>query len=104
MNYNYFSEALGKRIHTKEDYLREMKVQGMVPKKEADQTVAEYKKNSHKPYKICKDTECLISGIKMHRPDKNGKIKLSDREIDKMKSMGVSFNPSFQPTGMKGGF
>jgi len=104
MNYKHYNRALGKMIHTKRDYFKEMKRQGMVPQEEAEQMVRDYEKRRNQPYKPTGKAMGLIRSFADMRKDKHGRIKLSDRQIDAMKKTGVVFNPRFKPTGIKGGF
>ena len=104
MSYKHYNRSLQKMIHTKEDYWKEMKRQGMVPLKEAEAMAKDYEKRRNQPHKVSDKTIGLVRSIGDMRKDKNGKIKLSDRQIDAMKATGVNFNPSFRPTDTKGGF
>ena len=102
-NYNYFSDALGKRIYTKEQYKEEMKKGGFIPYKEAQQLAEARKKELYKSYD--KPSEKALDLMKSFKQTgkRDGSIKLSDRQIDAMKKVGVCFNPSFMPQGLKGG-
>lgn len=94
----HYNRALGKMIHTKDDYKAEMKRQGMVPQKEADQMAKDFKERTYKSYdKPSDEALSLMRGIGMKHPDRGGKIRLSDREIDQMKKIGVRFEASFDP-------
>lgn len=90
---SHYNRALGKKVYTKDDYLSEMKKQGMVPQKEAEQMVKEFEKRKHTYDKPSEGAMDLMNCISNKRKDKNGKIKLSDREIDQMKKIGVNFTP-----------
>jgi hypothetical protein len=78
----------GKYIRSKRDYEEEMKRQGMIPQEVSDNYVDNLeKKLEENQYKgISKDAERLIRSV--HK-DRDGKIKLSDRQVDEMKKIGV---------------
>ena len=95
------NRALGKYIRGKHHYNEEMKRQGMVSKEKGDEMARKAEESMKKPYKVSNDTLGFIRDAKMH--SKNGKLKLSDREIDFMKKKGVNFNHPGD-MGTEGGF
>lgn len=104
-NYEHFNRALGKHIFSKRQYQDEMARGGYIPFEEGEHLANKNRRESYKPYdKPSKEALDLIRNINMKSPDKNGKIKLSDREIDAMKKVGVNFQFKFQPETLKGGF
>lgn len=50
----HYNHAIGKMIHTKDDYLRELKENGLIPQKEAEQIAAAKRREMNKPYKPSK--------------------------------------------------
>ena len=101
MDYSGYNRALGKYIRGKYHYFDEMKRQGMVSYEEGEDIARKAREKSHKDYKLNEKTEKFLSEVNMRA--KNGKVKLSGREIDYMEKIGVSFKkPEY--LGQKGGW
>jgi len=88
-NYEHFNTALpnwdtpkGKYIRTKEQYDRAVKEAGMV------KYTGEEKSPKLKDYELSSKSRAIIASVK-GKADKRGNVKLSDREIDALKSMGA---------------
>ena len=95
----HYNRAMGKMVHTKEDYLKNMKDMNLVPQKEADQRV----KDNHKPYDKPSDSAMRFMTHITKRKTKDGNIKLSGNEIKEMKKLGVNFDKA-KERPLNGGF
>ena len=89
-NYEHINKALpnwdtpqGKYIKNKDHYDRCMKEAGMVSEDKASSSGPKLKE-----YEISNKARDIINSAKASK-DKNGNIKLSDRTIDAMKSIGA---------------
>jgi hypothetical protein len=89
----------GKYIRNKKEYIDTMKRQGMIPHEQA-QEIAK-KKQILRPYVPSKNLRDLANSIK-DRADKKGNVKLSDRQIDAMKEMGMNFDKKPEGFGPEG--
>ena len=88
---------MGKMVHTKEDYLKNMKDMNLIPSKEADSMARS--KSEHKPYdKPSEDAMRFMTHISKKK-SKGGKIKLSGREVNEMKRLGVHFERAGEHDG-----
>ena len=100
-SYEHYNKALGKYIRSKHHYNDELKRQGMVPQDKGDYLAERAREKMRKPYKIDKDTEQFLSEVKMS--SRNGKVKLSGRQLEFMEKKGVNFKkPEYK--GLKRGF
>lgn len=100
MNYDHFNRALNKRIRNKRQYQNEMKRQGLIPFEQAEEIAKKVREERHKDYKPTKETERFLHNISK---DKNGKVKLSGRQIEYMEKVGVNFKrPEY--LGTEGGW
>lgn len=105
-NYEHFNRAMGKHITSKRHYQEEMKKGGFVPFEEAESIANKAQRESHKDYEPSEKLLNLVSSVKC-RADKKGKVKLSDRQIEAMQSIGVNFKPNKNCQDLsteKGGF
>lgn len=79
----------GKYIKSESHYKEEMKRGGYVTYEEAQQrNKNEQERRSSQKFKVSKPVLSILKEIK-DKADKKGNVKLSDREIDAMKSMGL---------------
>ena len=103
--YAHYNRALNKFISSKRDYNNEMARQGMVPFEEGKAIAEKAKAESMKKYELCQKSKDIISTVHAIK-DSKGNVKLSDRTIDAMKEVVVSFNDSKCPSHYKksGGF
>ncbi len=99
-NYEHFNRALGTPITSRAHYEKEMHKQGCVPFEEGQNIVDKARRGMHMPYVLSDKAETLVRQVAMK--DKKG-FKLSDREIDAMKDIGVSINRP-EDRGTQGGF
>jgi hypothetical protein len=101
-NYEHFNKALpnwdtkdGKYIGSKAQYEKELKKGGFEPYDGSGQVERKKYIPSENIKKVLHDVKSLA--------DKKGNIRPTTQLIDKMKSMGVSFNPKFMSNDLKGG-
>ena len=97
----HYNKAMGKMVHTKEDYLKTMKEMNLIPTKEADQIAAS--KNKRKPYDKPSDDAMKFMTHISKKKSKDGRIKLSGREIGEMKRLGVHID-NVRERPLKGGW
>jgi len=84
----------GKYVKNKKHYEELMKKHNMVP----------FKENNPKEMKWVPSADLKKTlGEFKQMADKKGNIKLGGRAVEKMKKMGVSFNPKFMTKDLKGG-
>ena len=91
-------------IHTKEDYLKEMKKQNMIPQKEANKIYNEAKKRNRKEYDKPSDNAMRFMHHINSKYKGQKKIKLSGGEVREMEKLGVSFRNVDGKRIDKGGF
>jgi len=106
-NYEHYNRAMGKQIHSKAHYKREMARGGYVPFKEGERIAKEANRNGHKPYVLSKEANGLVKAVRNLKPDKNGKVKLPGRMVDAMiKTGAIKPMSKHAPQGVKvkGGF
>lgn len=60
----HYSQALGKMVHTKDDYLREVKKAGLIPQKEAEKIAESKRREMDKPYKTSAWARDMVKEIK----------------------------------------
>jgi hypothetical protein len=103
--YEHYNRSLGKYITSKAQYDNEMARQGMVSYDEGKILAEKARKEKIKPYTISQKAQEIINTAK-RSADRRGKVKLSDKTIDAMKDLGVSFNLDHCPEHYKdkGGF
>jgi ribonuclease HI len=89
-NYEHYNKAMpnwdtakGRYISSKAHYEKVMQQEGMITEEEAIRRGL-HKKQKRQEYNLSSDGKALIESIKQ-RKDKNGNIKLSDRQIKAMK-------------------
>lgn len=80
---------MGKRIKSKKHYEEEMKRGNYISQDKARAIADEKRKKGHKAYAPSEKARHIINSC---NPDRKGRVKLSDRQIDALKSMGVSFD------------
>ena len=99
-DYNHFNRALGKQINSKKQYKEECKRQGMVTSEKGNDIAHKAKESNRNDYKPSKDTAQFYASL---NKTKDGKVKLSGRQLEFMKKKGVSFKrPDYK--GIEGGF
>lgn len=102
--YEHYNRPMGKYIRSKRHYEEETARGGFVSLEKGKELAEKHKRDHYKPYDKPSDKAMgLIRSVADMRPNKDGKIKLYDRQVDAMKKMGVSFDPKFIPKG-EGGF
>ena len=87
-NYQHFNRSMGVHITSKKQYKNEMARRGFVSFSEGQQLVK--KASESKEYKPSKKALEIINSVK--NSERKGKVKLNDRAIDGMKSLGMSFD------------
>lgn len=87
-HYEHYNRALGKQIRSKRQYDEELKKGGFISKDKADEITK--KKAEKAPYKASPEVRRILDSCS--KPDKNGNVKMSDRGIDALKNMGMSFD------------
>ena len=85
----HVNRAMGKYISTQRQYNEEMKRGGYVTKDKADAIAKAQRAKTSKPYTPSQRTRGIINSL---HPDRQGNVKLSDRAIDGLKDMGVTFD------------
>ena len=99
-NYEHFNRALGKYIGSKKEYEYEMAKGNYIPFDKAEKIAEKRRKEMYKNYdRPSEKAIALMKDIK--NSGKNGKIKLSDRQINAMKEVGVNFNARWLPSSYK---
>ena len=102
----HYNSSLGMQIYGKEHYKAEMKKRRLVPYAETERLAEQYDKtHPHKDYgEISPRAMDIIRSLKM-TADKHGNIKLDDRAINGLISVGaISPQSKHIPTDMNGGF
>lgn len=87
-NYAGYNHAMGKNIKSRDHYDYEMKKGGYVDYDKAKEQAAAYDAKSRKEYKPSAKALEILRTVK-DSADKKGNVKLSDRTIDAMKSIGA---------------
>lgn len=92
-NYEHYNRALGKHIHSKKHYQEECARQGMISFDRAELLASKSRIESEAKQKkgISKKAYEIIKAAKL-RADKKGNVKLGDRTIDAIKSLGKMRN------------
>lgn len=88
----HFNRELNKYITTRKQYKDELKRQGMVPYEQGKDMAERARQRQHQDYRPTTETRKFLYEVK-NSADKNGKIKLSGRQIEYMEKMGVNFKP-----------
>lgn len=90
-NYEHFNRSMGnwdtpkgKYIKSKSQYENEMAKQGLKPVEQFGQV----SEASRKEYKLSEKARAIIESARSSK-DSKGRVKLSDRTIDAMKSIGA---------------
>ncbi len=83
----HYNHALGKMIHTKDDYLSEIKKHNLEPVK-SDQVDHKFKKKAYSG--VSEEARRMMNSVSYSR---DGKPNIGDRYIEKLKSMGVKEMP-----------
>lgn len=101
-NYEHFNKALpnwdtkdGKYIGSKAQYEKELAKGGFTPYDGSG-------KPTQKQWKPSEDLKKTLHDIKS-LADKKGNIRPTTQMVDKMKKMGISFNPKFMTKELTGG-
>ena len=77
-----------------------MKRQGMVSQEKGEYLAKKAVEARHKPYKVDSETGRFLAEV--NSTSKNGKVKLSGRQLAKMEKIGVNFKrPDYK--GLNGG-
>ena len=95
--FKHFNEALGVQVDSKEHYKKLMLKGGFIPYEEAiKMTILDKKgRTEYKPSPLLKS---FLKHLYSKPKTKNGEIKLSDKEIDTMKELGVRFDCQHAPS------
>lgn len=102
--YEGWNRAMGKYITSRKHYEKEMIAGGYVTFKEGQRLAEETQRRMRKPYnELSPKAITLIQSARLSA-DTKGNLKCSDRLIDGMKEVGVSFNEQhcpkhYQPEG-----
>ena len=101
MDYEHYNRSLGVYIKNKRHYKEEMKRQGMVSFEEGEDLARKARERAHKDYKPTQETMKFLKHVESR--SKDGKVKLSGRELQYMEKIGVNFKrPEYK--GIEGGF
>ena len=94
---NWDHPTKGKWINSKKEYMNAMAQEGMMPYEQAREVASNREKTIIKPYDgISKKAASLINSVSK---GKNGKIKLSDRQIKGLKEVGAKLSmPDWCPS------
>ena len=87
--YRHYNRALGCFVEGKEHFKYLMRSGNYLPYDKAEEILSSTKR-PRKEYKISKEAEEFLRGIKM-TADSKGRVKLGSRAIDRMKELGVDF-------------
>jgi len=99
---NHYNRELGMRITSRRQYVNELKRRGLCTQEEGNDIADRAARKNHKDYKSTESTMKFLHYVKSHA-DKDGKVKLSGRELAHMQELGVNFKrPEYR--GTKGGF
>ena len=85
----HYNRAMGKVITSERQYKEEMKRGGYVPQRQADAIAKAARAKTQRAYTPSDKSRAIINSL---NKDKKGNVKLSDRAIDGLKSMGVTFD------------
>jgi hypothetical protein len=85
----HYNRAMGKVITSERQYKEEMKRGGYCSQEDATSIARRAREKSNKAYAPSDKARAILNSL---HPDRKGKVKLSDRAIDGLKSMGVSFD------------
>lgn len=96
-NYAHFNNAMGKHITSKAHYEKEMVKGGYITYEQSERIASQVRREQRKDYKPSQKMIDIVNTAK--NSAKKGKVKLSDRTIDAMKSMGIDIKAHH-----KGGF
>jgi len=88
-SYDHYNRALDKHIKNKRHYNDEMKRQGQVSQEKGEYLAKRAEENRRRPYKVDLSTRKFLEEVKS--TSKNGKVKLSGRQIAQMEKIGVNF-------------
>jgi len=80
---------MGKTITTRKQYDEEMKRGGYTTQEKARDLANKARKKSSKTYTPSAKARAIINSC---NKDRKGRVRLSDRQIDGLKSMGVTFD------------
>ena len=106
--YIHYNRSFGCKVEGKEHYNYLMKKYNMLPQDKADDLarIAKEKRETAPKAEFSPKAREIIQSAK-RRADKKGNVKLSDRQIDAMKELGVAIGHRYTPKGRdisKGGF
>lgn len=101
MDYSGYNRALGVNIKSKRHYQEEMKRQGMVSYEKGEDIARKARERAHKDYKPTEETKRFLSEV--NNRSKDGKVKLSGRELAYMEKIGVNFKRP-KDLGLNGGW
>lgn len=98
----HYNRALGKMIHTKDDYLKEMKRQGVCPADSPDAVAKKYPRREYKPSAWAHD---MVRAIEKST-DKDGNVHLGSVARDQLnaKLRAVPEDLAKLKDKLKGGF
>ena len=97
--FKHHNDALGVDIESKEHYKEVMLRGGFIPYEKAIK-MALTNKTKHKVYEPSPLLKNFLRHLYSKPRTKNGEIKLSGREIETMKEIGVNFD-QFMPEGLR---
>ena len=111
-NYSHFNRSFrkwdspkGRYISSRADYEKAMKEEGMIPYEQAKDIAEKIKEQREEyPNKLSPKAMSLLTSVNVK---KDGKIKLSDRQVDRLQEIGVKVKmPDWLPKHYKeqGGF
>lgn len=90
-NYEFYSQAMGKHITSKRQYQEEMAKGGYVTFERAEEIAAKARRDNKKGYALSEKAKDIIATAK-NSADRKGNVKLGDKAVDALKSMGMKFD------------
>lgn len=104
-DYVHYNTSMGIKIESKKHYEHEMKQRGLVSKEKADDMARRARESQHKTATLSKEANQVIKSITGGRStwNKGEKVSLTNRQIEGMKKVGLSFQDVKQYQ-QKGGF
>ena len=97
----HYNIALDKVVTSERQYKEEMKRGGYISA-DAGNEIVKRNLEKQREFKVSKNAEQWMREVKL-KSDRDGNVKLSDRQVDAMRKMGMSFkDPHLSET--RGGF
>jgi hypothetical protein len=97
----HYNLALDKVVTSERQYKEEMRKGGFISQERGDEIVRN-NIEKRKEFKISKNAETWMREARM-TADRQGNVKLSDRQVDAMRQMGMKFQDP-KLNAVKGGF